>query len=123
MPSEGAFCDMMWSDPAEIDTWRHSNRGAGYLFGGKVTAEFNHLNGLDLVARAHQLVLDGFQYWFKDASLATVWSAPNYCYRCGNAASILEVNEFLDRDFKIFYEAHNTKSDAKNFAKDMPYFL
>lgn len=33
-----------------------SPRGAGWLFGGRVTAEFNRVNGLELVARAHQLV-------------------------------------------------------------------
>ena len=32
----GRFCDLMWSDPEEIDTWAVSPRGAGWLFGGKV---------------------------------------------------------------------------------------
>lgn len=79
-----------------------SMRGAGWLFGGKVTGEFNHINGLSLVARAHQLAMEGFHYWFKEQSLVTVWSAPNYCYRCGNVASIMKVNENLERDFEIF---------------------
>lgn len=47
---------MMWSDPEEIrDAWVISPRGAGYLFGSKVAEEFNHMNGLDLICRAHQV--------------------------------------------------------------------
>ena len=100
-----------------------SMRGAGWLFGGKVTAEFNHINGLDLVARAHQLGMDGYQFWVKEKSLVTVWSAPNYCYRCGNIASILKVGENMDRDFEIFNAVDGQTTKAKDFKKDVPYFL
>ena len=31
--------DLMWSDPDEVDAWAVSPRGAGWLFGAKVTAE------------------------------------------------------------------------------------
>jgi diadenosine tetraphosphatase ApaH/serine/threonine PP2A family protein phosphatase len=32
--------------------------GAGYTFGNDISEMFNHRNGLSLVARAHQLVMD-----------------------------------------------------------------
>ena len=33
VPHEGPMCDLMWSDPEEIDGWGVSPRGAGYIFG------------------------------------------------------------------------------------------
>ncbi|XP_074376267.1 phytochrome-associated serine/threonine-protein phosphatase 3 isoform X2 [Apium graveolens] len=104
IPHEGPFCDLMWSDPEDIETWAVSPRGAGWLFGSRVTSEFNHINKLDLVCRAHQLVQEGLKYMFQDKGLVTVWSAPNYCYRCGNVASILNFNENMEREVKFFTE-------------------
>ena len=61
IPHEGAFCDLVWSDPEDIGTWAVSPRGAGWLFGDKVATEFNHVNGFQLIARAHQLVNEGYK--------------------------------------------------------------
>ncbi|QIW99109.1 hypothetical protein AMS68_004627 [Peltaster fructicola] len=102
IPHEGAFCDLVWSDPEEVDTWAVSPRGAGWLFGDRVSSEFNHVNNLQLIARAHQLVNEGYKYHFSTQDVVTVWSAPNYCYRCGNVASIMTMGEDLNPDFKIF---------------------
>jgi len=97
--------DLLWSDPSEdIDKWVISERGCGYLFGKDVVDEFNEINGLDCIYRAHQLVDEGYRYYF-DKKLCIVWSCPNYIYRCGNKASILEIDENMNTYFNMFEEA------------------
>jgi len=122
VPTEGAMCDLLWSDPEEIDGWGLSPRGAGFLFGCDVVSQFNGTNGLDLILRAHQLVMEGYKSMFDD-TLATIWSAPNYCYRCGNVASVLELDEVLNRDFKIFEAAPQESRGSTSKAPPPEYFL
>lgn len=122
IPHEGAFCDLMWSDPEDIETWSMSPRGAGWIFGSKVTEEFNHINGLSLICRAHQLVQEGYKYWFPLQNLVTVWSAPNYFYRCANQAAILEVAEDLSTSFKMFQEVPESARSLPPRSV-VPYFL
>lgn len=55
----GAFCDLVWSDPEDVETWTVSPRGAGWLFGSKITYNFMEINDLKLICRAHQLVHEG----------------------------------------------------------------
>jgi len=74
----------------------------GWLFGDRVADEFCHVNDLSLIARAHQLVNEGYKYHFNNQNVVTVWSAPNYCYRCGNLASVCEIGEDLKPSFKLF---------------------
>lgn len=94
VPPEGPMCDLLWSDPDERCGWGISPRGAGYTFGQDISQQFNHNNKLKMIARAHQLVMDGYSTTH-DKNVVTVFSAPNYCYRCGNQAAIMEVDETL----------------------------
>ena len=54
-----------------------------------------------MVCRAHQLVMNGYN-WSHGQNVCTLFSAPNYCYRCGNQAAIMEVDEFLEYNIQTF---------------------
>ena len=60
--------------------------------------------------------------WLAERSLVTVWSAPNYCYRCGNVASILCFDDQLNQEVKYFTE---TEENGSMMAprNTVPYFL
>lgn len=127
VPHEGAMCDLLWSDPEEISEWGMSPRGAGFLFGQRPLTQFNHKNGLQMVARAHQLVMEGYRLMWDD-SLVTIWSAPNYCYRCGNMASIMKIEDNagkLDYSFALFEAATLPADNSLVPTKKPPleYFL
>ena len=69
--------DLLWSDPDDRCGWGISPRGAGYTFGQDISEQFNHNNGLTLIARAHQLVMEGYN-WCHEKNVVTIFSAPNY---------------------------------------------
>ncbi|KAI9608319.1 hypothetical protein KEM48_003252 [Puccinia striiformis f. sp. tritici PST-130] len=122
VPHDGAMCDLLWSDPDDIEGWGLSPRGAGYLFGGDIAKAFSHENDLDLIARAHQLVMEGYKLMFDD-SIVTVWSAPNYCYRCGNVASILQLDEHLHSVYQVFEAAPQDPRGVPAKTASLSYFL
>jgi serine/threonine-protein phosphatase 2A catalytic subunit len=101
VPHEGPMCDLLWSDPDDRHGWGISPRGAGFTFGQDISQNFNHTNNLKLIARAHQLVMNGYN-WSHEKQIVTIFSAPNYCYRCGNEAGIMEVDEQMNFNFLVF---------------------
>lgn len=82
-----------------------------------------HLNNLKLICRAHQLVHEGIKYMF-DQRLVTVWSAPNYCYRCGNIASILVLKntDLEGKEAKLFQAVPDSERVIPQKVTT-PYFL
>ena len=124
IPHEGPMADLVWSDPdAEKDDFVMSPRGAGYYFGAEVVKHFLLANDVQHILRAHQLCMEGYNVLFDD-TLSTVWSAPNYCYRCGNKASILEVHPSSRRFFNVFDAAPESIMAAeRQNDKPVEYFL
>eukprot|EP00188_Purpureofilum_apyrenoidigerum_P003217 Plantae.Rhodophyta-Purpureofilum_apyrenoidigerum.ctg3309.p1 GENE.Plantae.Rhodophyta-Purpureofilum_apyrenoidigerum.ctg3309~~Plantae.Rhodophyta-Purpureofilum_apyrenoidigerum.ctg3309.p1 ORF type:complete len:316 (-),score=37.75 Plantae.Rhodophyta-Purpureofilum_apyrenoidigerum.ctg3309:1852-2799(-) len=110
VPHEGPMCDLLWSDPDDRCGWGISPRGAGYTFGQDISDQFNHTNNVTLIARAHQLVMEGYN-WCHDRNVVTIFSAPNYCYRCGNQAAIMELDENKNYTFLQFDPAPRRGED------------
>jgi len=52
----------------------------------------------------------------------TVFSAPNYCFRCGNKAAIMEVDETLKLNY-LQYEQNPEKIDTLVSRRAPNYFL
>uniref|UniRef100_A0A6B2LAU3 Serine/threonine-protein phosphatase n=1 Tax=Arcella intermedia TaxID=1963864 RepID=A0A6B2LAU3_9EUKA len=126
VPHDGPICDLIWSDPDDRVGWGVSPRGAGWTFGQTKTEEWNRTNNLILTARAHQLVMEGFQ-WTHERQLITLFSAPNYSYRCGNMAAIMEVPEDEADTSKfevITFEAAARPNEGPTMGRRTPdYFL
>ena len=124
IPLEGLMCDLVWTVPDEINGWHMAPKGSGYSFGQDITETFLHDNKLNLISRAYQLMMNGY-CWYHNKQLCTIFSAPNYCYRCGNKAAIMEVNEYLNYNILQFgpNPKQGKKEDEINNKRAIDYFL
>lgn len=90
--------DLLWSDPTENDSiegLRPNARGPGLVtFGPDRVMEFCQNNDLQLIIRAHECVMDGFER-FAGGHLITLFSATNYCGTANNAGAILVLGRDL----------------------------
>lgn len=89
-PREGAFMELLWSDPQEADGFGPSQRGLGFAFGADITKQFLEKNKLKKIFRSHEVRMSGVQFEH-DGKLATVFSAPNYCDTQGNLGGVIHV--------------------------------
>jgi serine/threonine-protein phosphatase PP1 catalytic subunit len=104
IPEEGLLCDLVWSDPnPDIDLWEENERGTSYCFGRQPVDDFLTRFDFDLICRAHQAVMGGYEFPFQpDQTVITLFSAPNYCYEYGNKGAILKVDASLFCSFVVF---------------------
>ena len=95
------IASLMWSDPTtEIEYYRMSSRGLGFLFGEKALHTFLENEGLNLLVRGHECV-DGIQWGFQN-KLVTVFSASNYCGIANNRSGVLFVNGKNEYEGRVF---------------------
>lgn len=103
---EQRVTDLLWSDPTDSDTMpgitQNQTRdpdGSGRIvkFGPDRVDQFLNRNSpLQLIIRAHECVMDGFER-FASGKLITVFSATDYCGHHKNAGALL----FVKRDLTI----------------------
>ncbi|XP_666743.1 protein phosphatase catalytic (36.3 kD) (4M623) [Cryptosporidium hominis TU502] len=66
--------------------------------------------------------MDGYT-WSHDDNVVTVFSAPNYCYRCGNQAALMELDENENKRFLTFDTAPRRGEFSKNMMSLMPQYF
>ena len=70
--------------------------------------------------------MTGYRELFNKA-LVTVWSAPNYCYRCGNAGAVLDLDENMRATYTTFGPCPNEESqrpsDDVELREQPEYFI
>ena len=92
IPDKGPMCDLLWSDPDDRTGWGTSPRGVGCTFGEDISKQWNHNNGLVLIARGHQLATKGY-HWQHDKQCLTLMSDSDFRGRTGNQGAIMEMDE------------------------------
>ncbi|PHJ25563.1 protein serine threonine phosphatase [Cystoisospora suis] len=111
---EQRVTDLLWSDPTDNDSVlgvvRNDVRdpdGSGRIckFGPDRVHRFLAENDLQLIIRAHECVMDGFER-FAGGKLITLFSATNYCNHHQNAGALLFIRRDMTVIPKLIYPAN-----------------
>uniref|UniRef100_A0A0R3RQQ8 Serine/threonine-protein phosphatase n=1 Tax=Elaeophora elaphi TaxID=1147741 RepID=A0A0R3RQQ8_9BILA len=104
-PNPSMEIDLLWSDPDQwVKGWQANTRGASYTFGQDVVVDMCQKLDIDLIARAHQVVQDGYEF-FANRRLVTIFSAPHYCGQFDNAGGTMSISEDMNCSFQVFRPA------------------
>jgi diadenosine tetraphosphatase ApaH/serine/threonine PP2A family protein phosphatase len=124
--------DILWSDPTDNDDeigiqpnlLRDSNNYGNIVkYGPDIVKKFLHQNNLNMIIRAHECVLDGFER-FASGSLITLFSATDYCRRHNNAGAMLIIKNNFEIVPHLIYPldsgCNNWIDDDKSIKKRPP---
>ncbi|KJH41813.1 phosphoprotein phosphatase 1 [Dictyocaulus viviparus] len=101
-PNPSMGIDLLWADPDQwVKGWQANTRGVSYVFGQDVVIDMCQKLNIDLIARAHQVVQDGYEF-FASKKMVTIFSAPHYCGQFDNFAATMRVNEDLVCNFAMY---------------------
>ncbi|CAI0437343.1 unnamed protein product [Linum tenue] len=118
------FYDECLRKYGSVNVWRYCTDIFDYISLSALIENkiFSVHGGLSPAISTLDQVMEGYKWMFNN-QIVTVWSAPNYCYRCGNVAAILELDENLNKQFRVFEAApqESRGAPAKRPAPD--YFL
>jgi diadenosine tetraphosphatase ApaH/serine/threonine PP2A family protein phosphatase len=118
--------DLLWSDPSDNDGVMgcHANNRGGNTttFGPDRVAGFCERNDLDLIVRAHECVMSGFEF-FAGGKLVTVFSATNYCGQYENDGAMLEISRELEVFVKVMRAEQYTANHQQQQQEQPPHVL
>uniref|UniRef100_A0A0M3I154 Serine/threonine-protein phosphatase n=1 Tax=Ascaris lumbricoides TaxID=6252 RepID=A0A0M3I154_ASCLU len=110
----GLINDLIWSDPCDAcERYAESPRGVSQVFGKVAIDEFEDALNVDLIVRAHQVVMDGYEF-FHNKRCLTIFSAPCYCGEMNNIAGILFVNAKLECSIFTYRSPNRAPEDDEN---------
>jgi serine/threonine-protein phosphatase 2A catalytic subunit len=125
-PGDGPLFDLLWSEPEDRFGWGYAYSDVYYKFGHNISESFCIINKLNMICRSKNMEMKGY-YIMHKGLCCTIFSAPNYGYRCGNKAAIMEVDEDLEYKFLQFRASpiQETKDEInKDFNRRIvDYFL
>ena len=99
IPDRGLLTDLLWADPKSTnEAWAHNDRGISHYYNEDSIDIFLERNNIELICRAHQMVVDGYSF-FHDNKVLTIFSAPNYCGTCANDGAVMKINPDMECSF------------------------
>ncbi|KAI1732306.1 calcineurin-like phosphoesterase domain-containing protein [Ditylenchus destructor] len=111
--------DLLWADPM-IDLKGfvpNTMRGVSVFFGENTVNDLCKKLKVDLIVRAHQVMLNGFAFYCGQ-KLVTIFSAPRYDTDRNNKGAVLMVDRQLRVSFRILSPVTHATKGVENFRKE-----
>ncbi|KAI1701826.1 calcineurin-like phosphoesterase domain-containing protein [Ditylenchus destructor] len=109
--------DLIWADPdprmGAKETFKRSARGTSYHFSEKALKNVLEKLKLEMVVRAHQVMMNGYEFFGSEKKLVTVFSAPNYMGYVMNKAAVMKIDRNGSYTFTLIEPVPKPKEEAE----------